>query len=68
MRPDDSELVTFDDVACLQHTPLAILVTLDGDEHWIPRRVIDDASEVQDVEDTGTLILPEWFALEKGLI
>lgn len=49
-------------------TPKAIMFTHEGEEFWIPKSQIGNDSEVQGKGDTGTLIIPEWLAEEKGLI
>lgn len=38
----------------------------DGTEEWVPTSLINDDSEVYQVGDEGTLVVPEWFADEKG--
>lgn len=35
---------------------------------WVPKKLIRDDSEVREQGDSGILVIPEWFALEKGLI
>ena len=52
----------------LKETDMAILVKLEtGDEIWIPKSQIHDDSEVWKSGHTGTLVIPEWLATEKGL-
>lgn len=36
------------------------------ENQWIPFSVIHDNSEVYRKGDAGTLIIEEWFAIEKG--
>lgn len=62
-----SDLVDIN-VKLLHKTESAILITLDGETKiWLPRSLIEFE---EDKEGIGwTLItLPEWLALEKGLI
>ena len=60
---------TFEVTQVIQETPRAILVQLaTGDEHWIPKSVIDDESEVFDSDhQEGDLIVAAWFAEKEGL-
>jgi hypothetical protein len=54
------------DVTIKKETELAILVeTDDGDEHWIPKSVVDglDLSE----GDSGEIEVQDWFAEKEGL-
>jgi hypothetical protein len=51
----------------------AVLVEIDGEEHWIPDSQIDEDSEIYhgcDLErgDVAIIIMTEWIAQEKGLI
>jgi hypothetical protein len=53
-------------------TDLALLlVDADDNEHWIPKSQIDPDGGI-DAEsepgDEGELIIPEWLAVEKGLV
>lgn len=59
--------VTLPDVKCIKETKLAILCEIEGEEHWIPKSVIDDDSEVYETDTDGKLIIPEWFATKEGL-
>lgn len=53
---------------CVKATKAAILVNIEGKEHWIPQSQIDDDSEVWQEGDEGELIISEWFATKKGLV
>ena len=48
----------------------ALLVDIDGDEHWIPKSQVHDDSEVYSKETSGdgALIISEWIAKQKGLL
>jgi len=62
--------VRFEDAEVIGSTHLALLVDIgDGEDHWIPRSVIHDDSEVFDDNENaqGTLVLKEWFAEKEGL-
>jgi hypothetical protein len=53
---------------CLKQTEKALLVEIDGEQHWIPQSQVDDDSEVYKEGDEGTLVVSEWIATEKGLV
>lgn len=63
-----SDTAEFEDVSCIDDSPLAIQVVIDGQCVWIPRSAVDESSEVQEKEDEGLLVISEWMAVEKGLI
>ena len=46
----------------------ALLVDIDGDEHWIPKSQIDDDSEVYEMGTDGDLVITKWIAEKKGLL
>ena len=53
-------------------TDMAILVIVQHGKHeakelWVPRSVIHGYSEVQDDDDSGRLIVEEWWAKEMNL-
>lgn len=60
---------SFEDVAVLRETEDAVLVLIDNEEVWIPKKVIRDESEVWSMTNAGpgTLVVEEWFAEKKGL-
>lgn len=60
--------VEFRNVKCDRETAHAILVEIDGSDHWIPKSQIDDDSEVYQAGTSGTLIVTEWLAIQKGLV
>jgi hypothetical protein len=51
----------------LRSTDKALLVEVEGREIWIPQSQVDDDSEVYEEGQTGTLIVSDWIADEKGL-
>ncbi len=59
------------DVEVLVVRDMALYVT-DGDtEGWVPKSVLDDDGDITDksgVGDTGTMILPQNMAEEKGFV
>lgn len=61
--------VEIDGCKCIKASDLAILVRVQDDlEVWIPQSLIHDDSEVWEEGDEGVLIIPEWFASQRGLI
>lgn len=60
--------VRIDDVLCKASTAKAILVDIEGDEHWIPQTQVTYESEVWQKDDFGTLEITEWVAERKGLL
>lgn len=58
--------VRIEDVVCKHATQKALLVEVDGDEVWVPQSQITDDSEVWKEGDTGTLVVTEWIAEQKG--
>ena len=59
--------VTFEKASAVAETDLALLVDLETEEHWFPKSVIDEDSEVQEKGDRGDLVVKEWFAEKEGL-
>lgn len=58
------------DVVCVAETENALGVAWDKKDNveaWIPKSQIIDG-EVQEYGDEGVMTIPEWLALEKGLI
>lgn len=54
----------------LSATDKALLIEIDGEEHWIPHSQIDDDSEVYDNKGNaeGTLVISSWIAQQKKLV
>ena len=52
----------------IKATDKALLVLVEGQEVWIPQSQIHDDSEVWKAGDEGTLIIPDWLAVEKELM
>ena len=64
----DSETVEIEDVTVTAETELALLCLIDDKQHWIPKSVVDEESEVSAEGDTGTIVLLRWFAEKAGLV
>ncbi len=60
--------VRIDDVVCKHATEKAILVEIDGDEHWIPQSQVDEDSGVWKNGDEGTLVISDWIAEKLGVL
>lgn len=58
----------FYDVECIAETDKAILVRLGDEEHWVPKSVVLDESEVFEKGGIGALVVEEWFARKNGLV
>lgn len=56
------------DAVALKATEKALLVDIDGDEHWIPQSQIHEDSEVWKKGDEGELVITMYCAKMKGLI
>lgn len=65
---DDEE--TFEcDGRCRAETEDALLITFeDGNEHWIPKSLIHDDSEVSKKGDEGIVVIPLWKAEKLELV
>lgn len=59
--------MTFQGVTVKRETSAALLVEIDGAEHWIPKGQISDDSEVFAEGTSGKLVVSEWIATQKGL-
>lgn len=60
--------VVVDGAVCLRETEKALLIRVEGGEHWIPKsQMNEDESDVQTQGDVGSLVISEWIAKEKGL-
>jgi len=58
----------FENCQTVRETDMALLISVDGDEYWIPKSQIDDDSEVYKHPTEGVLIISEWLAIQKGLV
>lgn len=72
MTVRDKEKVVFE-AEFIRQSNKAVLVEIDGEEHWIPESQIHDDSEAfvgcdLDKGDACKLICSEWIAKEKGLL
>lgn len=60
-------MVRITGVICKKETEKALLVDIDGEEHWLPKSQIHDDSEVYAEGGEGVLVITEWIAEQKGL-
>ncbi len=65
---DDEETASFEKVRVKHETDAALLCRVDGEDVWIPKSRILDGTDVERPGDVGTLVIPEWLAVEKGLV
>jgi hypothetical protein len=62
------DVAEFEDAVCVRATDKAILVRIDGKEHWIPQTQVHADSEVFSEGDEGKLVVTQWIAEQKGLV
>lgn len=63
----DDNNVAVENVECTRDTPKAVLVVIEGAEHWIPQSQIHADSEVWICGDSGHLVMSKWIATQRGL-
>ena len=63
-----TETVEIEDVTVEAETDLALLCIIEEKQHWIPKSVVHEDSEVSGEGDTGTIIIMRWFAEKAGLV
>ncbi|OHD23869.1 MAG: hypothetical protein A2Y38_17420 [Spirochaetes bacterium GWB1_59_5] len=59
--------VAIEDVTVIKQTDKALLVDVDGTQHWIPQSQIHDNSEVYKAGTEGILIITDWIAKQRNL-
>lgn len=62
------ETASFEDVRCVRTTDLAALCIIWGEKVWVPQSQIHEDSEVWKRGDEGTLVVTEWWAIERELV
>lgn len=67
-RASSDATVRIANVHCKAVTAKAILVEIDGDDHWIPQSVVHDDSDVYQIDDYGDLVVHYWFAQKNNLL
>lgn len=63
---DDEEVEVYVDEV-IKETTDAFLCRIDDDKVWLPKSEIRDG-EVSSEGDKGNVTIPEWLAVEKGLV
>lgn len=60
----------FIEIACkkLGETENALRIYDGGQSVWIPKSQIEETDHDFDTKGEGTIMLPEWLAIEKGLV
>ena len=66
---DEEEITDLGDECIVRHvTAKALLVDIEGEEHWIPKSVTREGTTVEAIGDSGTLVVAQWFAKKAGLL
>ena len=64
----DWDPVTISDAKCIHESDGgALRVVVDGKSYWIPKKLVNEDSEVYKKNTDGDLIIPTWLAEDKGL-
>lgn len=64
-----SDTVEFEVERVKVETDLALLVEIEGEEHWVPKSQVDEDSEVYSKKNgSGTLVVSRWWAEKEGLL
>lgn len=66
IRSTDKNYVELE-VEIVRETPMAILISYDTTEVWIPKSQIEDGPDKQ-ANGLYLIIVPEWLAFDKDLI
>lgn len=64
--PDNDETVEIDVDRFVRETEKALLVEIDGEQHWLPKSQLLDIDS--DDNESGTVTVRHWLAVEKGLV
>lgn len=74
MRNQENAEIEIDRVLAISSSGKAmkVIVSETGEEVWIPISLIvydgEDACDVSEVGDSGTLVVKRWFAVKEGLV
>jgi len=63
---NDRKRVAHENTTCKRQTQAAILVTIQGQDVWVPQSAIDDDSEVYREGTSGRLVIKAWIAQRNG--
>jgi hypothetical protein len=66
-RSGSKEPYEVDDVRIRSETQAALLVAVGKRLIWVPKSQVLEGSEVWAEGDEGTLVIPEWLAIERGI-
>ncbi|NIM50423.1 MAG: hypothetical protein GTO22_14435 [Gemmatimonadales bacterium] len=66
MARSDGTVASFEDAHAVEETDKGLKVFFLGKARWLPKSGIDAASEVQEKEDRGRLIVKGWLARNEG--
>lgn len=65
----DAPRTFLEGVVCDGERPLSVhIIDAEGRQYWIPKSLICEESEVWHDGDKGDIYIPEWFALQEGMI
>jgi hypothetical protein len=67
-RPGSREPYEVPNVHVRKDSKGALLCAIDDRLIWIPKSQVLDESEVWGEGDEGTLVIPEWLAIERGIV
>lgn len=59
--------IQFQNAVCKRETEKALLVEIEGEEHWVPKSQIHEDSEVFERGGEGLLVVSKWWAKRQGL-
>ena len=65
---DFKNKASFEGAKAIRATPACLVCVIDGEEVLVPESQIDDDSEVYEVGGEGTLVVSEWWAMQRGLV
>jgi hypothetical protein len=68
MTSGSKEPYEVEDVRVRTETRTALLVAVGPRLIWVPKSQILEESEVWGEGDEGTLVIPEWLAIERGIV
>jgi hypothetical protein len=62
-EPGDGDQPFMIEYAEVKHeTPKAILCLINDKQHWVPKRMRQQGTEIEKTGDKGPLVIPRWLA------
>lgn len=68
IRQTPADHVIIEDAKTVGQSDKALKVVVAGKSLWIPKSQIHEDSECYKPDTSGTLVIPEWLAIDKGLV